>query len=207
MPDLDILAAGISPKWARPYRLLAGMGSPADVAAASIQTLAATFRSNGGFAETAAIAAILDKVAGGQLAASAACDQLRIIESQSGGELHVMMESRSAKRLIVELANGRQPYANTELAVTEGACNELVANRLFDPARIQLVGHRFASTEEALLFEEETRALLAPQVAKLSAGLVHDQRADHLRAPRRPTGARRSTADMLFDPISKSERS
>lgn len=201
MPDLDILSAGISPAWARPYRFLAGVGSPTDVAQAAVQSLTSSLRRFGGFPEAMTMGRIIDAVASGQLTPSAAFARVRAVVLQAGGGLHVCMAARGAERLIADLTQGERPRQQGEAAVIQYACDELVANRLFDRARLHLIGERFASYGEATAFEEATKAELAPQITRVAADLVGNQTGAGVRAPRRPPTARQSTADQLFEPI------
>lgn len=201
MPDLDVLAAGIGPAWATPYRLLAGAGSPDDIARAVVRSLASNLRRFGGFPEARAMGCIVDEVASGRLAPSQALARVREVALQAGNELHVNMAARSAERLVVEVARGQRTWTRSDAAVTAYACAALVDNRLFDRARLRLVGERFASYDDAIAYELTIRAALAPQLAKVAAELVHDQTGAGVRAPRRPPGARASTADQLFEPI------
>ena len=87
LPDLDIIAAGVSPVWGKPYRLLAGAGGPAEVARAIMQSLAGSVRRYGGFPATSTMGNIVDNVASGQLAPVVALAAVRAVATQSGGTL------------------------------------------------------------------------------------------------------------------------
>ena len=59
----------------------------------------------------------------------------------------------------------------------------------------------FASHDEAVACERACMETAAPYVARVAEGLALAPRATRLRAPRMPGLARRSTAELLDEPL------
>ena len=200
MPDLDILRAGISPRWAVPYRLLAGVGDPQDVAQAIFKVLTASLRQFGGFPRTDDLGDIVKRVTNGKLAPCQAFSELRAVELSAMGHLHTRMAVRAAEQLVVGCFHGQKP-PDVVRAITAGACSNMIDYQLFGRARLHLAGTQYESVQQARAFEASCKTALASEIAKIVEQLVGVRPIDKLRAPHVAGHLRRSTADLLYESV------
>jgi hypothetical protein len=201
MPDLDILERVPAPGWRSPYRLLAGGASPQEVAHATVKSLCKSLRTGHGLPGIDDLADIYGQVASGQLAVPEALRRLRLVERATNGHLHTKIAAGITAQRIVELRQGNPVTDDPAQVIAESFCWGIVEYHLFGRARPDLVGKRFANHDEALTWEQTCREILHPTLIKVAAKLVQDPTAANLRAPRATIPVRRSTADLLYEPI------
>lgn len=201
MPDLDILDHAATPGWHKPYRLLAGNASPQEVGRDILSSLSQSLRRGGGLPEADALRGIVERAAAGQLAPFEALRQLRSVELSAGGHRHTKVAARAAAELVVALEQGDGLTGDPAQAVAEGFCWAIIDHYLFGRARPKLIGQRFADHGEAIAWEQECKEVLRPSVRKMAEALARDPQARKIRAPRMPGLLRRSTVDLLHEPI------
>lgn len=202
MPDLDMLDRVSAPGWHKPYRLLEnGEVPPGEIGRATLHSLCRSLRLYGGVPGLDSIAEIIEQVQHGECEDADAFRRLRAVEQVANGHRHTRIAVRAANRLIVEIEQGGELDRDPALAVAYRFCRELIDHHLFGRARPALVGERFASHDEAVAYESVCMAAVAPYVARVAEDLARDPRATRLHAPRMPRAARRSTADLLDEPL------
>lgn len=202
MPDLDMLDRVSAPGWHKPYRLLAnGEATPEEIGRAMLHSLCRSLRLYGGVPELGGIADVVEQVLDGECGAPEAFRRLRVIESTANGHRHTRVAARTAARLIVEIEQGRTFDRDPAIVIADRTCHELIDHHLFGRVRPALIGERFASHDEAIACERACMEAVAPYVARVAETLARDPRATRLRAPRMPRSVRRSTADLLDEPL------
>lgn len=202
MPDLDMIDRISAPGWHKPYRLLAnGEATPEEIGRAILHSLCRSLRLYGGVPGLGGIADVVEQVLAGECGATEAFRRLRAIESTANGHRHTRLATRAASRQIVEIEQGTGFDRDPAVAIAERSCYELIDHHLFGRVRPALIGERFASHDEARACERACMESVAPYVARLAEDLAHDPGAPRLRAPRMPRSVRRSTVDLLDEPL------
>ncbi len=201
MPDGDVLGCKLLRRWLRPGRLYADSASTQDVAAAASSALAGSLREAGGVPGLGDMAGVVERVASGQLPHLDALNELRTIERDAQMHRHTRVAVRAVEQLLVELVRGATVPSDPIQAVAERACQALVTHFLFGPLTPRLVGEPFAVSAKAGERERACADALQPDIASMARKLAAEPTANHLRRPRSSTALRRSTADLLREPI------
>lgn len=199
MPDLDKVERRMPPSWRPAYKLTKGRQPVEEVAKAVLSCLTRWFRESGGLPAFQTFAGIVQRRDAGLL------DERSLAAVAS--RLDHQMESRNGKLLAAALLS---PAVSGLSSILRGPPHERLAqeglvriinNVLFSQQRDYLVGKRFASRRAALEFETQLMDLLRPQLGELARSLVKDPSAERLRAPSLPLAKRRSTRDLLDQPL------
>ena len=202
MPDLDMIDRASAPGWHKPYRLLKNEGAtPAEIGRALIHSLCRSLRRYGGVPRLDSIVAVVEGVRQGQCTVAEAFRRLRAIEQAADGHRHTRVAVRAAHRMIAEIGQGGQFDHDSARAVADRFCRESIDHHLFGRVRPDLIGERFASHDEAVACEHACMETATPYVARVAEVLALAPRATRLRAPRMPGLARRSTAELLDEPL------
>lgn len=202
MPDLDMIDRVSAPGWHKPYRLLENGGAaPEEIGRAMLHSLCRSLRLYGGVPGLDEIADVVARVQDGRCGATEAFRRLRAIEQAADGHRHTRVAVRAANGLVVEIGQGLEVGHDPVRSVAERFCRALIDHQLFGRVRPALVGERFASHDEAIACERDCMDAVAPHVARVAADLARDPRATRLRAPRIPGVTRRSTAELLDEPL------
>jgi hypothetical protein len=202
MPDLDMIDRGSAPGWHKPFRLLEhGEATPEEIGHAVLHSLCRSLRLYGGVPGLHDIADIVDRTMSGRCGVAEAFRHLRAIEQAAHGHRHTRVAVRAANGLLVEIGQGRQLARDPAQEVADRFCHALIDHQLFGRVRPALVGERFASHDEAIACERACVDVAAPYVSRVAENLARDPRATRLRAPRMSGTTRRSTADLLDEPL------
>lgn len=199
MPDLDRVERTLPPAWRAPYKLVKGGHPIEEVARAVMKVLARTLREKGGAPELDVLARILQRRDAGQLddrSLSAAAERLELAMATRNGKL-------MAAALLHPDVSGPMSFllgpADERLA--QGFLERMVETVLLSKQRNYLIGKRFTDRQEAISLETELMALLRPHLARLARALVNDPSAKRLRAPSYPRPGRKSTQELLEQPL------
>lgn len=199
MPDLDKVERNLPPAWRPACRLVKGGQPTEEVAKAVMKVLARTLREKGGVPELDSLVGILQRRDGGLLDDRS----LAAVASRLGQR----METRNGKLAVAALL--RQGVSGPmsvllgppDERLAEAFLERMVEHVFLSRQRDYLIGKRFASRQEALAFETELMAMLKPRLAELGKRLVKDSSATRLRAPSFPRPRRKSTRELLDQPL------
>ncbi|HEX9943155.1 MAG TPA: hypothetical protein VGG03_14135 [Thermoanaerobaculia bacterium] len=200
MPDLDIVARGLTNPWRSAYHLMKGGHPPEVVAESLVKTLAAELREAGGIPGfEPLLAAYLQAQSEGDGARTLA-EMSRDIEQRFGQQRSVKLLARAAQRNLARVEAGRALPASLSLAREH--LQSLVQHHFFSKTTGRLIGprKRFATIQEAREFESRVWASLEPQLTEIAHRLMSNPTASKLRAPR-SRRQRRTTAELLDTPV------
>lgn len=200
MPDLDI-ASPIAPGWHKPYKLVRGGAEPADVGRAALAALGKALRRGHGLRSLGDLQSVAGATMDGTLSASDALARLHAIELASGGERHTKVAVRTVAGIIAQAGNAPGSAHDLGDLIATRFCRDLLAHYLYGPAWIEVLQERFPVPSEARTFADAVAAVVEPRLEKLGEGLVRDPEATGLRAPAIRVESRRSTAELLEEPI------
>ena len=202
MPDLDIIERSAKRGWHGATRMYAGgAASAVEMRRPILKALAKSLRDSGGLPGLVDLSTIVQQVCTGDLSTLAAIREVRSVKRECGGHLHTRVAAEAVATLIVEVHQESTTIIEPTTTVAERFLWGLVDHHLFGRARPYLVGQRFADYEAALQEENACKSSLAPYVRELAGRLVRDPTAKDLRAPSVRGSHRRSTAELLNEPI------
>lgn len=199
MPDLDRVERTLPPAWRPAYKLVKGGQPIEEVARAVVKVAARTLREKGGAPELDVLAKVLQQRDAGRL------DDRSL--AAAANRLEQKMLTRNGKLMAAALlrpdVSGPTSFilGPPDERLAQGLLERMVENVLLSQQRDYLIGKRFASRQEAIAFETELMALLRPPFAKLGRRLVKDSSAKRLRAPSFASVRRKSTKELLDQPL------
>lgn len=201
MPDRDIIESSLGPSWRLPYRLLKAGSPPEELVTALVQSLCATLRRGGGVPGFTQVMQVLTAVEGGRLRFMEAFDRLSEVERVAGGHRITRVACEAALGLITELQSGPPSDSDLSTRFAQECCRRWLGHFFFGAVRLQLVGSQFADVTEANRWEHECRTIADPALKSVASRISRDPTGRRLRAPARSGHLKRSTADLLAEPI------
>lgn len=201
MPDLDKVERNLPPAWRPAYKLVKGGQPIEEVARAVLKVVTRTLREKGGAPELRELAEILHRRDAGLLddrSLAAVVDRLKQRMKTRNGRLVVAALLRPDVSGPASILLGPP-----DERLAQGLLVRMVENVLLSRQRNYLIGtgKRFASLQEAIKFESELMAVVRPRLGELARRLVKDPSANRLRAPSFPGAKRKSTKELLDQPL------
>jgi hypothetical protein len=199
MPDLDKVERKLLPAWRAPYGLVKGNHPLEEVAKSVLKVLSETLRREGGLPCLPELAMIVQQRDAGRL------DDRSL--SAIAFKLEQRMRTRTERLALAALQRpevsgpASMLLGRPDQRLAEGLLVRMVENILFSQQRDYLVGKRFASREDAISFENDLLSMLRPHIGHLARRLVRNPQAHRLRAPSFPIPHKKTTADLLDQPL------
>lgn len=204
MPDLDRIERRLLPEWWPAYKLTKGAQPIEEVAAAIIRGLAALVRKSGGVPELPELARAIEHHDAGTLDDRSLAVLVRRLEQRTDS----LMGKLLARAVLRPGVTGPASFLRgppDERAALE-CLERTLEYGLFSKQRTYLVGKRFATLQEAIEFETRVRRILRGPLSQLARQLARNPSATLVRAPRVRRTRRKSTVELLDEPLSGNPR-
>jgi hypothetical protein len=200
VPDLDIIDRKALTGWRPALRMLVGNAAPTEVAQAALRSCVKSIRDHGGIPAYPDFEDVLRCRSSLELDSESALTRIDAIADQGGHTRHAKLAAEAARRLVIDRGHNRRVIGSLRVAFCEEFLRTLADNALFERVGPDL-GKHYKGPQDARLRRAECKEALAPALRELASKLAAEPEGEGVRVPRGRLSPRRTTAEILAQPI------
>lgn len=201
VPDLDRIERSLLRGWRPAWNLVKGGHSDDLVANALGKALACALREHQGAPQLLRMADALRGYESGALSRGSLQRVASRFEAEMRHGRHAKVAARSLLACAGRFDAGRALGGAEDQALAEEFCWRLAEHSFFGRVRGELVARHFESAAEERDWEQRIRRQMGPHVEKLAKALARDPSGRGIRAPSRGRTIRRTTVELLDEPL------